>query len=142
MYYLYSYNYTAIATTTRIAFAFRGSNGYFSIDDVSVRNAASPSTENLINGGFEMGNLTGWGICDLFNASTSGVKSNSSNFSFLGFQYGSRTGSFYYVGGTSNSSDYISQTFSTIVGNLYLVTFAGLSAVNGSASSADFFLGV
>ena len=47
VYHQYSYNYTTIATTTRIAFALRGRNGYFGLDDISIRDAASPSTEIL-----------------------------------------------------------------------------------------------
>lgn len=87
-YYHYSYNYTAIANITRIAFAFRRQTRFFAMDDISVRNFASPNTEILVNGGFEMGNLTAWSYCDQNNASASGgVKSNSSSFSFLGFNY-------------------------------------------------------
>ncbi|CAF4204010.1 unnamed protein product, partial [Adineta steineri] len=49
----YIYNYTAIATVTRVTFAFRRQTSYFNLDDVSVRDYAAPSVELLSNSGFE-----------------------------------------------------------------------------------------
>ena len=143
IYFYYRYNYTAIANMTRIAFGLRRQTGYFVMDDISVRNFASPNTEILVNGGFEMGNLTSWSYCDQNNASASGgVKSNSSNFSFLGFNYYSHAGSYYYVGGSNVSTDYITQTFPTNIGDQYLVSFYVMNAGSGALTSGDFFLGI
>ena len=71
-----------------------------------------------------------------------GVISNSSHFSYIGIKYYSHTDSYYYIGGTSNATNSISQTFPTTVGNLYRVTFSEMSGFNGLMASGDFFLGV
>jgi hypothetical protein len=143
VFYNYQYNYTAIASVTRVAFGFQRQTGYFVMDDISVRNLASPNTEILVNGGFEMGNLTSWLYCNQNNGSTNGgVKSNSSSFSYLGFNYFSRSGSYYYVGGSNITTDYITQTFPTNIGDQYLVSFYVLIASSGPATSGAFLLGV
>jgi hypothetical protein len=142
-YYDYSYNYTAIGSSTRIAFAMMRQTGYFVLDDISVRNFAAPNTEIIANGGFESGDLTSWAYCDQNNASsTGGVKSNSSHFTYDNFTYFSYSGSYYYIGGSPVATDYISQTFPTIIGDQYSVTFEVMNAGSGPATSGYFFLGL
>ncbi len=77
------------------------------------------------------------------NASnTGGVKANSTNFNYLSFTYYSNSGFYYYVGGSTTSADYISQTFPTVIGEQYMASMWVLNAGNGPLTSADLFLGV
>ncbi|CAF3873335.1 unnamed protein product [Rotaria sordida] len=142
-YYNYVTTYTAIGTSTRIAFSFRRNNGYFALDNLSVRSFTAPSTELLVNGGFEMGDLTGWSYCSQDNSSmTGGVKGNSSNFTYLSFTFRSQSGSYYYVGGGTTYADYISQTFSSTIGALYTVSLWILISGTGPLNDAALFLGI
>ncbi|CAF4073730.1 unnamed protein product [Rotaria sp. Silwood1] len=142
-YYNYFTIYTAIGTTTRIAFSLRRSNGYFALDDIYVRSLTAPNVELTLNGGFELGDLTGWSYCNQNNSSMSGeVKANSSNFTYLSVTFRSQSGSYYYVGGGTTYADYLSQTFSTVIGTLYNVSLWVLISGTGSSNDAALFLGL
>jgi hypothetical protein len=140
IYFSYYYNYMATSNVTRIAFAFRRQTRYFALDSISIRDVAAPNTELLVNGDFETGTLSSWIYCDQNNASsTGGVKST---FSFSGFTYFPQSGTYYYVGGSNITADYISQAFPTIIGHNYNVTMWAMNPGSATLSSADFFLGV
>ncbi|CAF4001991.1 unnamed protein product [Adineta steineri] len=137
-YHQYIYNYTAIATVTRVAFAFRRQTSYFNLDDVSVRDYAAPTIELLSNPGFETGDLSSWIYCNQNNETiTGGVQSNYTSGSY---SYYPKTGTYYYMGGSLTASDYISQSFSTQIGHLYKMTLWAQYPGTGTLTSADFFL--
>ncbi|UJR14330.1 hypothetical protein I4U23_001326 [Adineta vaga] len=139
-YVQFGYNYTAISNVTRIAFALRRQTGYFAMDDISIQDFAALGTELIVNGGFETGDLTSWAYCDQNNAtSTGGVYSN---FSYSGFNYFARAGTYYYVGGSTVAADYIMQAFPTITGHRYQVLLWAMHPGSGPSTSGDFFLGV
>jgi hypothetical protein len=138
-----SYNYTAIANLTRISFALRIDVGYFGVDDVSIRDLATPATELLSNGGFETGNFSSWIHCVQSGSTISGsVQSTSSGISYGNYTFVARSGSYYYLGGATVNAEYLSQTFSSIIGHTYNFSFAYVYAGNGSLSSGDFLFSV
>jgi hypothetical protein len=139
-YFPATYNYTAIANVTLIAFGYLIQTYYFALDNVSVRDLAAPATELILNGGFETSDLTSWEYCNQFNASsTGGVKSN---FTYSGFTYYPQSGTYYYLGGSNISADYIIQSFPTIVGHTYSVSLSTMYPGTGNSTSATLFLGV
>ncbi|CAF2824251.1 unnamed protein product [Rotaria sp. Silwood2] len=124
MYYNYVTNYTAISNSTCIG---------FTVSNVEI----------LVNGDFELGDLTGWSYCSQDNSSNrGGVTANSNNFTYLNFTFFSKSGSHYYVGGSTTFTDYISRTFSTTVNTLYKVSLWVFNSGSGPLTSADLFLGV
>jgi hypothetical protein len=142
LYWYYSLNYTAIGTSTVIAFSLLRQNGYFAIDDVSVESFAAPGVNLIVNGGFETGSLSSWVYCNQNNGSNTGaVEANSTHFNYLGMTYYPHSGSYYYIGGGITVADYISQTFPTVIGQIYNVGMWVLNAGSGQTSAA-LFLGV
>jgi hypothetical protein len=138
-YYPVAYTYTATSNVTVLAVAFLIQNYYFALDNVSVRDFAAPNTELISNGGFETGDLTSWLYCNQYNASfTEGVKSN---FTYNNFTYYPNSGTYYYMGGSNISADYIFQSFSTQIGHQYNVSMALMLPVGGNFTSANIFLG-
>ena len=111
------YNYTCFArfwtatnTSATLSFIFRNDPGYWSLDDVSVYHGV---TQILVNGDFENG-MTGWvrtGDCGSYNGS---VYYSSTD---------SHSGSVYYAAGCVNGTDTLRQTFSTVVGHSYGISF-------------------
>ncbi|CAF1161445.1 unnamed protein product [Adineta steineri] len=140
-YQFLSYNYVAIANITRIIFGFRRVSGYWGVDDVSIRNTASPNTELLTNGGFESGNFSSWTLCIQSGSSGTGsVQSTSSNIAYNNYTFAARSGSYYYLGGAIGQAEYLTQTFSSVIGNSYNFSFAYIYAGSGSLSSGDFLV--
>ena len=140
LYYQTIHNYTAVATSTIIAFSLRRWNAYFAIDNVSVRDYAAPGTEILVNGDFETGNLTPWVYCNQMNASsTGGVRSN---FSHASFGYYPQSGTYFYVGGSNISADYLFQSFPTQLGHQYKVSLNTMFPGTDNMTSAALFLSV
>jgi len=136
----FAHNYTATSNVTRIAFALRIQEYYFAVDDISVRDLADPSTELISNGGFETGNLTSWLYCNQNNASiVEGVKTN---LTYNNYSYYPNSGTYYYMGGSNISADYMFQSFPTQIGHQYNVTLAVMLPVGGNFTSSDFFLGI
>lgn len=140
-YYNYVYNYTATGTSSVFALSMQRQTAFFAIDDISITSLAAPSIQLITNGGFETGSLAPWSYCNQNNAAnTGGVQ--TFNYIYSGFTYNPNTGSYYYVGGDIVSSDYISQTFSTVAGQVYSVSLWVLVASGGPSTSAALFLGV
>jgi hypothetical protein len=82
------------------------------LDDVNVYHGL---TQLLTNGGFESGSLTGWiysgGSCNYYTGTA-----------YSGSSY-AKTGNYYYYDRCSTATDTISQTFSTVVGDTYVISF-------------------
>ncbi|CAF1100912.1 unnamed protein product [Adineta steineri] len=114
-YTCHAYTWTATALSATLSFFFRHDPGGWMIDDVSVYYGV---TQKIINGGFETGNLTGWnytGNCD-FNVNR--------GLAYPGSSY-AKSGSWYYYDRCAGNmmGDTISQTFSTIAGGTYTISF-------------------
>jgi hypothetical protein len=117
--------------------------GYFGIDDVSIVDTAAPSIQLLSNGGFESGNLSSWTHCTQPGSNASGsVESTSSGISYGTYTFTALTGNYYYLGGATVNAEYLSQTFSSVIGHTYNFSFAYVYVGNGSLSSGDFLLSV
>ena len=136
-----SFVYVAIANVTRIIFALRRDLGYFGVDEVSIRDTAAPSVELLTNGGFETGTFSSWTFCVQSGAASSGsVESTSNGITYGSYTFTAFAGSFYYLGGATVKAEYITQTFSSIIGNSYTFSFYYVYSGSGSSSSGDFLL--
>jgi hypothetical protein len=93
---------------------------YWLLDSVSV-NHTNANTNILINGGFEMGNLTGWTQYCATDANCGGS----------GTKHGQLTASPCYSGTycyqdkcyPTGHFDYLVQSFSTVSGDYYLISF-------------------
>nr|ACD54596.1 endoxylanase precursor-like protein [Adineta vaga] len=113
LYTCYSYTWIATGASATLSFFFRHDPGGWMVDDITVYRG---STQLLVNGGFETGNLTGWirtGTCNL-----------NIGEAYFGNTY-AKSGDWYYYdrcAGAGNG-DTISQTFSTIPGEIYNITF-------------------
>jgi hypothetical protein len=141
VYVPFSYNYTAISTSSVIAFSMQRQTALFALDDVSVESLSAPGVQVLTNGGFEAGNIAPWYYCNQNNsANPGGVK--TIGFTNNGFSYSPHSGSYYYVGGNTGAPDYLSQTFPTISGQVYTVSLWFVLTVGGPLTSGALFLGV
>jgi hypothetical protein len=124
-YSFYSYSYTACGPSATVTFVFRHDVDTWSLDDVAVSNG----THNLIvNGGFEMGNLTGWNYSNPSNTASHGRAAHASA------PYFPRTGTYFYVDRIYQKYDYLSQTFATVPTATYNISFWLYST---AASSED-----
>jgi hypothetical protein len=105
-----------------------------------MKSFAAPIVEILVNGGFETDDLTGWSYCNQNNGTNSGgVEANSTHFTYLGVTYYANSGSYYYIGGSLTSTDYLSQTFPTIIGEQYTIVIYYMNGGNGSSTNANLF---
>ncbi|CAF1620854.1 unnamed protein product, partial [Didymodactylos carnosus] len=122
-YNYYQYNYQAINYQSTITLAFRQDPSYWCLDDIAV----SYGGVNLVtNGGFESGTLSGYFVfCNPNSASASGQV----------YAYCAHSGTYSYYDGSVQYSDYISQTFGTVSGRTYQVSF-WLSNLGGPTNSA------
>jgi len=138
-----TYDYQAIATQTTLMFAIRNDIGFFALDEISVRQVEA-STENLLlNGDFELGNLSSWTSCIVEgSASDSRVESNSSMIQFDNYTFISQLGSFYYLGGARIYPEYLSQTFSTTIDEIYRIEFSYVYIGNSSSTTLDVLLSI
>ncbi|CAF4204989.1 unnamed protein product, partial [Rotaria sordida] len=112
-YTYYQYIYLATSNLTLLSFAFRHDSAYWCLDDTFVR-LNNSSTNLLINGGFEMGELNGYTICNFNSSPPSGgiVRNQCARNSTYAFSDGS-----YLI------SDYLWQTFTTVQQQQYQTGF-------------------
>ncbi|CAF3035110.1 unnamed protein product [Rotaria socialis] len=91
--------------------ALRQDPSYMCLDDISVTNNG---TEMWQNGGFELNSLTQYyTYCNPNAASSSGTISTTCPHS----------GSYSFYDGSVRYSDYLSQSFSTVIGSNYNISF-------------------
>jgi hypothetical protein len=119
-YTLYTYGFTATASFVSLAFAPTGDHGtggnhYWLLDEVSV-NHTNTNTNVIINGGFETGNLGGWTqYCN--------TTSNCNGTYYSHVVTTSCYSGTYCVSASCLNYDYLVQTFSTVIGDYYLVSY-------------------
>ncbi|CAF1530180.1 unnamed protein product, partial [Didymodactylos carnosus] len=102
-------------------FALRHDPGYWSIDDVSVVPYGG-GPEQLLNTGFETGDLSYWTYCNPKNATDSGTVLYSSTTSAY-YPYYAHNGYYFYQDGSIGYEDYLSQTFLTTPKMEYYISF-------------------
>ncbi len=134
-YVLYSYGFIANSTSATLTFAIDGENGgaghYWLLDSISV-NYTNTSTNVLVNGGFETGTFAGWTQYCNTNANCGGT-----NLFGQITTNPCQAGSYCYVDkcDQGGSVDYLIQSFPTVIGDYYIVSFyvrAGLANNLGS----------
>jgi hypothetical protein len=105
-----TFQWVATSSSATLSFFFRHDPGVWMLDNVSVYHG---STQMITNGGFETGNLNGWTRSNTCSANPGVIKQGS----------GARSGNYYYYDGCPNAGDTIGQTFSTISGDIYIISF-------------------
>ena len=133
----YRFNFTATSTMQTIYFGFdMGSGDRYYVDTVSVANVNTPGTEMLTNPSFESSSSTllGWtstcgGGCSTPADVTSGTRC------YLG------TGNC-LIAQCSNDIETISQSFATVPGNKYSVSFRLIMVVSGGSSGNRFYFDI
>lgn len=119
-YTLYTYGFIANDSSSTLTFAIKGEEAaqqkYWLLDDVSV-NYTNTSTNVLVNGGFEAGTFSGWtqycatstncGSATRYGQLTTGV---------------CNSGTYCYVD-KCETNDYLVQSFSTVTGGYYVISF-------------------
>ncbi|UJR19962.1 hypothetical protein I4U23_023094 [Adineta vaga] len=112
-YNCYAYTWIATGPSATLSFFFRHDPGGWMIDDVNVYHG---STQMIINGGFETGSLTGWTRKGNCNLNIGQVYSGSTY---------AKSGNYYYYDPCAgmNMGDTLQQTFSTIMGDTYVISY-------------------
>ncbi|CAF1593401.1 unnamed protein product [Didymodactylos carnosus] len=105
--------------------SFRNDANYWFLDDVSVKKIGN-TTNLIVNGGFETGDITGWDYTDPYGVSYRGTATS------MGYY----TGAYSYTGGESYAVDFISQTFNVTIGAVYNVSY-WLTGQGGTYSIAN-----
>ncbi|CAF4697704.1 unnamed protein product [Rotaria socialis] len=133
-YTLYTHGFTAAGSSATLSFIMTGDSGpafhYWLLDTVSVNDTVN-NANILVNGGFSTGTLTGWTQYCATNANCGGT----------GTKYGQlttstcQTGSYCYVDKCDNY-DYLIQSFTTKIGNYYIISFYLRIYANGGPHSA------
>lgn len=118
-------SFTAIASQTRIAFAFEQDKGCFGVDNISVQQSSTPGVELLQNPSFETGDFTGWTYCNATNPTDTGrVISTATAVPCAGPTGRVQNGNFaFYEISQGSDASYLSQVFNTIAGSSYTITF-------------------
>ena len=133
----YKFNFTATSTTQTIFFGFdvSGSDRYY-LDTISVTNVNTPGTEILTNPSFESSSssLVGWSSsctsgCSTTAAVTSGTRCYLSTGNCL-------------IAQCTTGVETISQTFASVPGNKYSVSFRLIITVVGGSSGNRFYLDI
>ncbi len=87
------------------------------MDSISV-NHTNADTEVLINGGFDTGDFTGWTQYCATDANCGGTGNygqvTTSNY---------YSGTYCYVDKCAGGFDYLTQSFTTVIGDYYLISF-------------------
>ncbi|CAF3999453.1 unnamed protein product, partial [Rotaria sp. Silwood1] len=138
----YTYAYTAIANVTRITFALRNDWHFFGLDNISIWNNAAPNTQLIVNGDFETNKVTPWIYCNPFNANFSGEIATGNVYDQDNYKYMPKSGSDFYFDGAVGNPDYLSQTFVTIIGNIYTISFWLLNPISTNVISVDILMSI
>lgn len=123
-YTLYSHTFTATGSSATLTFTMSGDaggpqNDTYLLDSVSV-NHTNTNTNVLINGGFETGDFTGWTqYCN--TDSNCGTNNPGVHYGHL-ITSSCYSGGYCYTDGCSHY-DYLVQSFPTVIGDDYLVSF-------------------
>ncbi|CAF1443207.1 unnamed protein product [Rotaria magnacalcarata] len=121
-YTYYQYSFIATSTKTTMMLAIRQDPSYMCLDDISVTNNG---TDMWQNGGFELNSLTQYyTYCNPNAASSSGIISTTCPHS----------GSYSFYDGSVRYSDYLSQSFATVIGSNYNISF-WLTNLGGGSNS-------
>ncbi|CAF1454017.1 unnamed protein product [Adineta steineri] len=107
----YAYTWVATGASAALSFFFRQDIGGWMLDDVNVYHG---TTQVIINGGFEAGNLNAWNHFGSCAVNTGMAYSGRSD---------ANTGDYYYYDPCTLYGDTISQTFSTVIGDIYIISF-------------------
>ena len=130
----YRFNITATSTAHTIFFRFDVSNSdRYYMDTVSVTNVNTPGTEILTNPSFESSStsLVGWSSSSTIGCgSTAGVTSGTRCYLSTGNCL---------IDQCVNAVETISQTFATVPGNKYSVSFRLLITISGGSSGNRFY---
>jgi len=120
----YSADFVATSPDSTVTFVFRHDPGFFTLYNVSVTTGGGPNL--LLNGNFSVGAPTapGAGVPDW----TYFIQAGNLYPQFLGYENGAG-----FYDGSTQAYDGIDQTFATIVGDLYNVTF-GLSQTGANTA--------
>jgi len=117
---LYTVNFIATSASTDLSFALREDPAFLSLSDISMVNATTGSSTNLVvNGDFSAAGSVGvnnppnWTYLNTFGATFGGVVDPSCGFG----------GSNCYYDGAVQAYDAITQTIATITGDTYTVSF-------------------
>ncbi|CAF1213348.1 unnamed protein product, partial [Rotaria magnacalcarata] len=112
LYRYHQYSFIAKSNKTTMILALRQDPSYWCLDDISVTNNG---TEMWQNGGFELNSLTPqhYTYCNPDGASASGIISTNCPHS----------GSYSFYDGSVKYSDYLSQSFATVIGSNYNISF-------------------
>ncbi len=111
-YAYYTYSFVAASTNSIMMLALRQDPSYWCLDDISV---VDPNGVQLWqDGGFEMSPLTTfYTYCNPNGARASGIISTSCVHS----------GNYSFYDGSVTYSDYLSQSFTTVIGTSYNISF-------------------
>ena len=118
-YTLVTYSYTATFTGIAILeFGFKAKNTAqtWHLDDVSIIDTSASNAQRLTNGDFENGTLVGWQVLCTVNNGCGGPGGGLTTSSC-------HSGTYCYSGACFNAFDFLRQTFSTITGHVYTLTF-------------------
>ena len=108
-YTCFARTWIATGTTATLSFTFRNDPGFWSLDSIAVYHGVN---QILINGGFDNGTV-GW-------SQTGTCESGGQVYYAPSLAH---SGSYYYTDGCINSTDTLSQTFSTVIGDNYQINF-------------------
>ena len=110
-YVCYAYTWVATGLSAALAFFFRHDPGGWMVDEIQVYHGL---TQLIVNGGFESGSLSGWnysGTCSVYIGTA-----------YSGSSY-AKAGSYYYYDRCSQNGDTMSQSFVTVPGDTYVISF-------------------
>jgi hypothetical protein len=119
----YTVDFTATVANTAITFALREDPAFISLEDTSLVNLTTLSSNLLLNGNFAGGVYTSngnadtpvdWTYANIYGATFGGVVSSCS---------GGPGAPFCWYDGAVQAYDAISQTVPTIIGDLYQISF-------------------